>query len=116
MPACQQRLLARTDWGFVHQNAADGLRMDVSAGANVGERLMGLGERHYGRLRSIAAEWLERVSKLSGFKESDNRQLLPIRQLDLFSQRNKIESDTMISEALKKERIALIDKQLAEVN
>src|SRR5687768_3954709 len=36
----QRRLLARTDWGFVHQQAADGLRMNVSAGANVGERLM----------------------------------------------------------------------------
>jgi putative phosphonate transport system ATP-binding protein len=57
----QQRLLARTDWGFVHQNAADGLRMDVSAGANVGERLMGLGERHYGRLRQQAQDWLQRV-------------------------------------------------------
>jgi putative phosphonate transport system ATP-binding protein len=57
----EQRLLARTDWGFVHQNAAEGLRMDVSAGANVGERLMGLGERHYGRLRATATEWLARV-------------------------------------------------------
>jgi putative phosphonate transport system ATP-binding protein len=61
MSQAQQRLLARTDWGFVHQNAADGLRMDVSAGANVGERLMGLGERHYGRLRSTAEDWLQRV-------------------------------------------------------
>jgi putative phosphonate transport system ATP-binding protein len=61
MSEAQQRLLARTDWGFVHQNPADGLRMDVSAGANVGERLMGLGERHYGRLRSQAEEWLRRV-------------------------------------------------------
>jgi putative phosphonate transport system ATP-binding protein len=61
MSEAQQRLLARTDWGFVHQNSADGLRMDVSAGANVGERLMGLGERHYGRLRATAQEWLERV-------------------------------------------------------
>src|SRR3989344_943091 len=56
MTEAQQRLLARTDWGFVHQNAADGLRMDVSAGANVGERLMGLGERHYGKLRATATE------------------------------------------------------------
>jgi len=61
MNESQQRLLARTDWGFVHQNAADGLRMDVSAGANVGERLMGLGERHYGRLRATAIDWLTRV-------------------------------------------------------
>jgi putative phosphonate transport system ATP-binding protein len=61
MSEAQRRLLARTDWGFVHQNAADGLRMDVSAGANVGERLMGLGERHYGRIRATAMDWLERV-------------------------------------------------------
>lgn len=61
MSQAKQRLLARTDWGFVHQNAADGLRMDVSAGANVGERLMGLGHRHYGRLRETAEEWLQRV-------------------------------------------------------
>lgn len=61
MSEAQQRLLARTDWGFVHQNAADGLRMDVSAGANICERLMGLGERHYARLRATAIEWLERV-------------------------------------------------------
>jgi len=61
MSEAQQRLLARTDWGFVHQNSADGLRMDVSAGANVGERLMGLGERNYGKLRHTAEEWLKRV-------------------------------------------------------
>ncbi|HSW20514.1 MAG TPA: phosphonate C-P lyase system protein PhnK [Ramlibacter sp.] len=61
MSEAQQRLLARTDWGFVHQHASDGLRMDVSAGANVGERLMGLGERHYGRLREVAIDWLRRV-------------------------------------------------------
>jgi putative phosphonate transport system ATP-binding protein len=53
--------MARTDWGYVHQNPADGLRMDVSAGANVGERLMALGERHYGRIRQEAAQWLSRV-------------------------------------------------------
>ncbi len=56
-----RRLLARTDWGFVHQHAAEGLRMNVSAGANVGERLMALGERHYGRIREEASTWLARV-------------------------------------------------------
>jgi putative phosphonate transport system ATP-binding protein len=55
------RMLARTDWGFVHQNPVEGLRMNVSAGANVGERLMALGERHYGRIREEATAWLERV-------------------------------------------------------
>ena len=57
----ERRLLMRTDWGFVHQDAALGLRMGVSAGANVGERLMAVGERHYGHIRSTASDWLERV-------------------------------------------------------
>ena len=57
----ERRLLMRTDWGFVHQNPADGLRMRVSAGANVGERLMAVGERHYGNIRDTALDWLERV-------------------------------------------------------
>src|SRR6201991_5134855 len=57
----ERRFLMRTDWGFVHQNPADGLRMTVSAGANVGERMMAVGDRHYGRIRSTAIEWLGRV-------------------------------------------------------
>lgn len=57
----ERRLLMRTDWGFVHQNARDGLRMGVSAGANVGERLMAVGARHYGEIRGAASDWLGRV-------------------------------------------------------
>ena len=55
------RWLARTDWGFVEQHARDGLRMNVSGGANIGERMMALGARHYGKLRSEALSWMERV-------------------------------------------------------
>lgn len=61
MAEAERRYLMRTDWGFVHQNPIDGLRMTVSAGANVGERLMAVGNRHYGNIRSTAIEWLERV-------------------------------------------------------
>jgi putative phosphonate transport system ATP-binding protein len=57
----ERRLLLRTDWGFVAQDARDALRMSVSAGGNVGERLMAIGWRHYGRIRGQAATWLERV-------------------------------------------------------
>jgi putative phosphonate transport system ATP-binding protein len=57
----ERRFLFRTDWGYVHQDAAQGLRMAVSAGANVGERLMAVGQRHYGQIRRTAAQWLERV-------------------------------------------------------
>jgi putative phosphonate transport system ATP-binding protein len=57
----ERRFLMRTDWGFVHQNPADGLRMAVSAGANVGERLMAVGWQHYGKIRNTAESWLRRV-------------------------------------------------------
>jgi putative phosphonate transport system ATP-binding protein len=57
----ERRLLARTEWGFVHQNPRDGLRMAVSAGGNVGERLMAAGARHWGNIRAEAAAWLARV-------------------------------------------------------
>ena len=35
--------------------------MTVSAGANVGERMMAVGGRHDGRIRATAADWLQRV-------------------------------------------------------
>ncbi|MES2712235.1 MAG: phosphonate C-P lyase system protein PhnK [Pseudomonadota bacterium] len=55
------RRLSRTDWGFVHQNPRDGLRMAISAGGNIGERLMSNGARHYGDIRAQAKDWLSRV-------------------------------------------------------
>jgi putative phosphonate transport system ATP-binding protein len=57
----ERRFLARTDWGYVQQDAALGLRMAVSAGGNIGERLMAVGWRHYGRIRGAAESWLDRV-------------------------------------------------------
>jgi putative phosphonate transport system ATP-binding protein len=57
----QRRHLMRTEWGFVQQHARDGLRMGFSAGANIGERLMALGDKHYGKLRDTALDWLQAV-------------------------------------------------------
>ncbi|WP_085792769.1 phosphonate C-P lyase system protein PhnK [Roseivivax jejudonensis] len=57
----ERRMLGRTDWAFVHQNPRDGLRMGISAGGNVGERLMAVGQRHYGAIRAEATDWLGRV-------------------------------------------------------
>ncbi|WP_458757571.1 phosphonate C-P lyase system protein PhnK [Afipia sp. TerB] len=61
MSEAERRFLRRTDWGYVYQDAAQGLRMGVSAGANVGEPLMAVGWNHYGRIRDTASSWLERV-------------------------------------------------------
>lgn len=57
----ERRHLLRTDWGFVHQDPQLGLRMAVSAGGNVGERLMAVGWRNYGAIRGEAVDWLARV-------------------------------------------------------
>jgi putative phosphonate transport system ATP-binding protein len=56
-----RRRMQREDWGFVHQNPRDGLRMRVSGGANVAEPLMNLGRRHYGDMRQASMNWLNRV-------------------------------------------------------
>ncbi len=61
MAAPDLRRLHRSDWGFVHQDPRQNLRMGVSAGGNVGERLMAQGARHYGGIRAQAIEWLTQV-------------------------------------------------------
>ena len=71
---------------------------------------------NYGKTDAREKELLVKLSKLSGFKESSNAQLTPIRQLDLFSQRNKIEADSAIADAEKKMKVAEIDRKLASLN
>jgi len=61
MPAPALRTLHRSEWGFVHQDPRQNLRMNVTAGGNVGERLMAQGARHYGNIREQALEWLRQV-------------------------------------------------------
>lgn len=61
MAESQRRQLLRTDWGVVHQHPLDGLRPRVSAGGNIGERLMAVGQRHYGSIREQALQWLQDV-------------------------------------------------------
>jgi len=57
----KRRQLLRGEWGLVRQNSRDGLRMNVTAGANIGERLMDIGARNYGKIRAEASYWLEQV-------------------------------------------------------
>lgn len=71
---------------------------------------------NYAKTDPREKEIVMKISKLSGFKESSDKQLVPIRQLDLFGQRTKIEADTVLSDADKKTRLADIDKKLAALN
>ena len=61
MSEADRRRLLRTEWGVVHQHPLDGLRRQVSAGGNIGERLMATGARHYGDIRATAQKWLAEV-------------------------------------------------------
>ena len=56
---------------------------------------------------------LKNIYNYSGFKESSNDQLVPIRQLELFKDRRKVENDEQYSAEEKAQRIADIDKKLA---
>ncbi len=56
---------------------------------------------------------LKNIYNYSGFKESNNDQLVPIRQLELFKDRRKVENDEQYSAEEKAQRIADIDKKLA---
>jgi phosphonate transport system substrate-binding protein len=68
---------------------------------------------NYAKTDPREKEIVMKLSKLSGFKASTNAQLTPIRELELFGKRNKIEADATLAAADKAAKLADIDKQLA---
>ena len=68
---------------------------------------------NYGKGGQQEKDNLMKLSKLSGFKASTNAQLIPIRQLELFKERNKFEADAGLSVDDKQTKLAEIDKKLA---
>ncbi|MBO6782112.1 MAG: phosphonate ABC transporter substrate-binding protein [Alphaproteobacteria bacterium] len=68
----------------------------------------------YGRLGDNIEEELEILAgiQLAPFKDSSNAQLYPIRQLQLFRDRTRIQNDERLSAAEKAERTAVIDAEL----
>jgi alpha-D-ribose 1-methylphosphonate 5-phosphate C-P lyase len=61
LPDADRRRLRVDGMAVVHQNAADGLDLRVSAGGNIAERLTAAGWRGYHDIRNRAAELLDRV-------------------------------------------------------
>ena len=59
---------------------------------------------------------LKNIYNYGGFRESSNDQLIPIRQLELFKDRRKVESDETLSVADKTRQLAVIDQKLAALN
>lgn len=68
---------------------------------------------NYGKGSQQEKDNLYKISKLSAFKVSTNSQLVPIRQLELFKDRNKIDADAGLAAADKLAKLADIDRQLA---
>jgi len=57
----QKRQVRNALMGIVYQNPFLGLRMNVSSGGNIAERLLGAGWRNIGRMRERSAELLEKT-------------------------------------------------------
>jgi len=70
----------------------------------------------YGKGGQQEKDVLMKISKLSAFKPSTNAQLIPIRQLELFKERNKFEADATLPAADKQAKVAEIDRKLAELS
>jgi phosphonate transport system substrate-binding protein len=56
------------------------------------------------------------IQKWIGFKASSNAQLIPIRQIDLFREKQKVETDTTLNEVERKTKLDEIDRKLSELN
>lgn len=59
---------------------------------------------------------LMKLNKLAGWMPSSDAQLVPIRQLELFKDRNKIEADADLAAADKQAKLADIDRKLAALS
>jgi len=69
----------------------------------------------YGQGGVREKEALMKLSKLSGFQASTNRQLIPVRQLELFREKNKLEADTQLQAADRDRQLGEINRKLSEL-
>ena len=81
--------------------------LDPAVKAKVKNFLIGYGKTDADK------EVLKNIYNYSGFKESTNDQLIPIRQLELFKDRVKVENDAQYSAEEKARLLADLDKKLA---
>jgi phosphonate transport system substrate-binding protein len=73
----------------------------------------------YGRFGQGKKRELEVLEGMSSgwapFLDSSNAQLLPIMEINIAKDKMKLESDSAMSSSEKSEKIAVIDKKLAEI-
>lgn len=71
---------------------------------------------NYGKSDPREKEVLKNIYNYSGFRESTNAQLIPIRQLEFYKDRVKIEGDTALNAEEKQKKLAEIDARLMELD
>ena len=59
---------------------------------------------------------LNNIYNYGSFRDSSNAQLIPIRQLELFRERGRAETDASLKDAERTAKLADIDRRLAELN
>jgi len=69
----------------------------------------------YAKNNPAEKEVLKNIYNYAGFRASTDAQLNPIRQLELFKDRQKVEADASLTDADKKKKLADIDAALAKV-
>jgi phosphonate transport system substrate-binding protein len=69
----------------------------------------------YAKNNPAEKEVLKNIYNYAGFRASTDAQLNPIRQLELFKDRQKVEADASLTDADKKKKLADIDTALAKV-
>jgi len=69
----------------------------------------------YAKNNPAEKEVLKNIYNYAGFRASTDAQLNPIRQLELFKDRRKVESDASLTDADKKKKLADIDAALAQI-
>lgn len=68
---------------------------------------------NYAKSDQAEKDVLKNIYNYGGFRESNNDQLIPIRQLELFRDRRKVEADDKLAAADKAKQLADIDQKLA---
>jgi phosphonate transport system substrate-binding protein len=71
---------------------------------------------NYGKTDAHEKAVMAAITGYAGFAPSTNDQLLPIRQVALFQQKQKIESDTHLSDDDRKTQLAALDVKLNALN
>ncbi len=69
----------------------------------------------YAKNNPAEKEVLKNIYNYAGFRASTDAQLNPIRQLELFKDRQKVEADASLTDTDKKKKLADIDAALAKV-